>query len=75
KGPGSYNLMLGGDGRGLRLNRLYRENLGQAEILEELDRLFRRYAGERRERERFGDFTLRVGLVPAVVNPVEDFHD
>jgi len=74
KGPGSYNLMLGGDGRGLRLNRLYRENLKQVEILQELDRLFKRYAEERHERERFGDFTLRAGLVPAVVNPGEELH-
>lgn len=74
KGPGSYNLMLGGDGRGLRLNRLYRENLKQAEILDELDGLFTRYAAQRLEREGFGDFTVRTGLVPAVLNPAEDFH-
>jgi sulfite reductase (NADPH) hemoprotein beta-component len=75
KGPGSYNLMLGGDGRGLRLNRLYRENLKAAEILAELDLLFARYAGEREENERFGDYTLRVGLVRAVVDPAEDYHE
>ena len=74
KGPGSYNLMLGGDGRGLRLNRLYRENLKQAEILDELDGLFTRYAAQHLEREGFGDFTVRTGLVPAVLNPAEDFH-
>ena len=75
KGPGSYNLMLGGDGRGLRLNRLYRANLKEAEIVAELERLFKRYAEERLDRECFGDFTIRAGLVPAVVNPAEDFHD
>ena len=75
KGPGSYNLMLGGDGRGLRLNRLYRENLKQAGILQELDRLFKRYAGERLDRESFGDFTLRVGLLPAVLDSREGFYD
>lgn len=75
KGPGSYNLMLGGDGRGLRLNRLYRENLKEAEILRELDSLFGRFTTERRAQECFGDFLLRVGLVPAVVDPKEDFHD
>ncbi len=75
KGPGSYNLMLGGDGRGLRINRLYRENLKQAEILEELDNLFNRYAEEHLDQESFGDFTVRAGLVSAVINPAEDFHD
>jgi len=75
KGPGSYNLMLGGDGRGLRINRLYRENLKQAEILQELDNLFIRYAEAHLAQESFGDFTVRVGLVSAVINPAEDFHD
>ena len=75
KGPGSYNLMLGGDGRGVRLNRLYRENLKETEIVKVLDALFERYARERLERECFGDFTVRAGVVSAVVNPTEDYHD
>ena len=32
KGPGRYNLLLGGDGKGARLNRLFRENLAEAAI-------------------------------------------
>ncbi|HID82093.1 MAG TPA: assimilatory sulfite reductase (NADPH) hemoprotein subunit [Chromatiales bacterium] len=60
KGPGRYNLLLGGDGRGLRLNQLYRENLDEQEILAALDRLFHHYAAEHEEGESIGDFSFRM---------------
>ncbi|MDR0183118.1 assimilatory sulfite reductase (NADPH) hemoprotein subunit [Lysobacter arvi] len=63
KAPGRYNLMLGADHRGQRLNTLYRENVVEAQILEALDPLFARYAGERRDGEGFGDFLVRAGVV------------
>ncbi|GAB3515471.1 assimilatory sulfite reductase (NADPH) hemoprotein subunit [Pseudoxanthomonas daejeonensis] len=63
KAPGRYNLMLGADHRGQRLNTLYRENITEAEIIEALDPLFARYAGERQSGEGFGDFLHRAGLV------------
>src|SRR5690606_9559924 len=47
KAPGRYNLMLGADHRGLRLNVLYRENIVEAQILAELEPLFERYAADR----------------------------
>ena len=65
KAPGRYNLHLGGDGRGQRLNALYRENVDEATILAELDTAFARFAVERAAGERFGDFAWRVGLVAA----------
>ncbi len=65
KAPGRYNLHLGGDGRGQRLNVLYRENVDEPAILAALDEAFRRFAAERQPGERFGDFTWRVGLVEA----------
>ncbi len=74
KGPGTYNLLLGGDGRGARLNSVYRENIGETEILTELDGLFARFAAERQPDERFGDFVVRVGIVRRVVNAARDFH-
>lgn len=58
-GPGKYNLYLGGDHEGTRLNRLYKENLDEATILKELDLLFWLYKKERITGERFGDFALR----------------
>ncbi|GAA4784041.1 assimilatory sulfite reductase (NADPH) hemoprotein subunit [Lysobacter hankyongensis] len=63
KAPGRYNLMIGADHRGQRLNTLYRENIDEAAILDTLDPLFRRYAGEREPGERFGDFLVRGGIV------------
>ena len=75
KAPGRYNLMLGGDGRGTRLNKLYRENLTEPRLVETLDQLLGRYAGEREAGERLGDFVIRAGLVRPVVNAARDFHE
>jgi len=63
KAPGRYNLMLGGDHRGQRLNTLYRENITEADILAALEPLFARYAAEREAAEGFGDFLHRQGVV------------
>ena len=63
KAPGRYNLMLGADHRGQRLNTLYRENIAENEILDTLDPLFARYADERQSGEGFGDFLHRSGVV------------
>ncbi|HZP67788.1 MAG TPA: assimilatory sulfite reductase (NADPH) hemoprotein subunit [Rudaea sp.] len=76
KAPGRYNLMLGADAEGRRLNVLHRENVGENEILDTLDSLFARYAAERGHGERFGDFLLRTGIVtprtrPEALIPVE----
>ncbi|AJC47376.1 assimilatory sulfite reductase (NADPH) hemoprotein subunit [Xanthomonas sacchari] len=69
KAPGRYNLMLGGDHRGQRLNTLYRENIAEPEILAALEPLFARYANERHEDERFGDFLHRTGVVELPAYP------
>jgi sulfite reductase (NADPH) hemoprotein beta-component len=63
KAPGRYNLMLGADAYGQRLNVLYRENIDEAEILAALDHLFERYATDRLDNERFGDFVARSDIV------------
>jgi len=69
KAPGRYNLHLGGDARGSRLNVIYRENVDEAGFLAELDGLLGAYAAERETGERFGDFlwrTQRISAPPAV---------
>ncbi|NIM36686.1 MAG: NADPH-dependent assimilatory sulfite reductase hemoprotein subunit [Hydrotalea flava] len=53
---GKYNLYLGGDYEGCRLNKLYRENLEEATILVTLDNCFRQFKLNRKSGERFGDF-------------------
>ena len=58
KALGKYNLYLGGDFTGTRMNRLYRENIGEEEILATLRPLFQRYAQERQPGEHFGDFLV-----------------
>lgn len=63
RGPGRYDLRLGADFSGQRLNTVYRENVGEATILAALDPLFARYAAERLRGEGFGDFLMRSGLV------------
>ena len=57
--PGHYNLHLGGDHEGMRLNKVYKENLDEAAILNELDLLFWLFKKERATGEKFGDFALR----------------
>lgn len=65
KAPGRYNLMLGADHRGERLNALYRENIAEPEILAAMDPLLAGYASQREVNERFGDFLVRTGVLPA----------
>jgi sulfite reductase (NADPH) hemoprotein beta-component len=56
---GKYNLHMGGDRQGTRLNKLFKENLDEASILRALDTVFADYAVERRGQETFGDFATR----------------
>ena len=65
RGPGRYNLLLGGGADGARLNRLYRENLDETEILAALDPLFQDYAENRGTGEGFGSFMHRSALLAA----------
>ncbi|MFK7692369.1 assimilatory sulfite reductase (NADPH) hemoprotein subunit [Paenibacillus sp. HJGM_3] len=74
KAPGKYNMYLGGGFAGQRLNKLYRENIGEADILNELRPILNRYAKERNDGEHFGDFCIRAGYVKEVRSGL-DFHD
>ena len=74
KAPGKYNMYLGAAFDGSRLNKMYRENIGEEEILSELSVLLARYAKEREEGEHFGDFVIRAGIVNATTDGT-NFHD
>jgi len=63
KALGRYNLQLGADSQGRRLNRLYKENIDEAGILETLEPLLRDYASQRLEKEAFGDYLFRSGVL------------
>lgn len=69
RGPGRYDLRLGADFRGERLNRPYRENVDEAAILDALAPLFAAYAVDRHRGEHFGDFLVRTGVVAKDVRP------
>lgn len=73
RGPAAYNVYLGGGFAGQRLSKLYRENLPADKIKPLLAPIFARYAKERNEGERFGDFCIRNGYVTATVQG-PDFH-
>ncbi len=57
--PGKYNLHIGGDRQGERLNKIYRESLEEPQILQVLDKLFQIYSKEKITGETFGDFSVR----------------
>ena len=60
---GRYDLRLGADFAGQRMNVLYRENVDEGTILDALEPLFAGYAADRTPGERFGDFLLRSGVL------------
>lgn len=63
KAYGAYNMYLGGGYHGQRLNKLYRSSIKEDEILEIMKGLLSRYAKEREAGERFGDWTIRAGVI------------
>ncbi|KAE8220785.1 hypothetical protein CF319_g5738 [Tilletia indica] len=63
KAAGSYLMMLGGGHAGQRLNKVYKENVNEAEILRILKPMVRRYAQEREKGEPFGDWVIRAGVI------------
>ena len=73
RAPGRYNLYLGANHAGERLNKLYREMLDEDGILRELTPLLATYAAGRGPGEGFGDFVVRTGVVKATMQGL-DFH-
>jgi sulfite reductase (NADPH) hemoprotein beta-component len=59
KAPGRYQLWLGGDVAGTRLNRVWKDTVKDPEIENELRPVLTRFAKERNEGERFGDWCYR----------------
>ena len=74
KGPGKYNLHLGGNRQGTRIPKMYKENIGEQQIMDELDVLIGLWAKEAQGDESFGDFVIRTGVIAEVVNSAEDFY-
>lgn len=74
KAPGRYNLHLGGNRGGTRVPKMYKENISDKQILQEIDHLVERWSKERLEEECFGDFTIRSGIIDEVVVSKRDFY-
>ncbi len=74
KAPGKYNLYLGAGFTGDRLNKLYKENIDEKEIIETLKPILEDFAKNRNKSERFGDFVLRKNYVKATIEG-KDFHE
>lgn len=68
RGPGRYNMYLGGGFHGERLNAPYLENVDEGTILARLRVLFGEYAEGRKKEEPFGDFLIRAGHIRAVLS-------
>jgi len=75
KGPGKYNMYLGSNLGGTRIPKLYKENLNDQDILNEIDSLTARWAADRNQDEAFGDFVIRAGIVAEVKISVRDFYN
>lgn len=74
KAPGRYNLHLGGNRSGTRVPKMYKENITDKQILQEIDELVARWSKEREDKEAFGDFVIRVGVIDEVVISKRDFY-
>jgi sulfite reductase (NADPH) hemoprotein beta-component len=74
KSLGRYNLYLGGNFIGSRLNTLYRETLNEEEILTELQPIIADYAQNRQKGEGFGDFVIRLKYVKATLKGSDFKH-
>jgi sulfite reductase (NADPH) hemoprotein beta-component len=62
KAPGRYQVWLGGNATGTRLNRVWRDVMKEAELETELRPVLVRFAKERNSGERFGDWCDRLFL-------------
>jgi sulfite reductase (NADPH) hemoprotein beta-component len=63
KSIGHYNLYLGGNANGSRINVLYKETLNEDQILATLDPILEAFSKERSPGEHFGDFVFRKGII------------
>ena len=58
----------------MRILKMDKENISDAQILEVIDHLVERWANERNEGECFGDFTIRAGIIEEVFISKRDLH-
>ncbi len=69
KAPGRYQIWLGASPEGTRLSRLWRDNVKDPEIVNELRPVFARFAAERLADEAFGNWVERTFWGTSETNP------
>ncbi|KAF2103278.1 thiamine diphosphate-binding protein [Rhizodiscina lignyota] len=74
KAYGAYNMYLGGGYHGQRMNKLYRASIKEDEILDLMKPMIKRYAKERDDGEKFGDWCIRSGLIVETTDG-KNFHE
>jgi sulfite reductase (NADPH) hemoprotein beta-component len=67
KAPNKYQIYLGGNEGGTRLNRLFKDSVKGDDLINELRPVLARYRDERQPGERFGDYSHRVILAEQLV--------
>jgi sulfite reductase (NADPH) hemoprotein beta-component len=60
KAPNKYQIYLGGNEGGTRLNRLFKDSVKGDDLITELRPVLARYRDGRQPGERFGDYCHRV---------------
>lgn len=68
-------MMLGGNHLGTRLNKPFLESASEPEILAVLKPMIKRWALERHEGERFGDWTIRTGYIKPTTHGTTFWED
>jgi sulfite reductase (ferredoxin) len=62
RGKKSYDIHLGGEPVGIRMNAIFAENVPREELVNVLRPVFTRYRADRHDGERFGDWCHRLGV-------------
>ena len=55
-----YNIYIGGNFEGTRLNKIFKENVSGENVVSEIALLLKIYRANKHENEQFGDFCMRV---------------
>src|SRR5699024_2317513 len=73
KAPGKYNMYLGGGFAGDRLNKLFKENIGEDEILESIKPILIQYGKEKEEGEQNVEYVIHKDIIKETYSG-QDFH-
>ncbi|WP_028357442.1 assimilatory sulfite reductase (NADPH) hemoprotein subunit [Brackiella oedipodis] len=73
KAIGRYNLHVGGNKKGTRIPKMFKENIPLEECLAIIETWIKAWAQERQDQEEFGDFAIRTGIIAEIKDSAVDF--